>query len=165
MSKPETHGHDYVRQVLSTTIELTTDTSSNTFLAGAIQFVIVAQVPQRFVTVNSVSPLSAAARLLSFGAMIPIGSVIGSAFMGGKLRIAPCYIVLAGAILELIGVALLSQISTAPEIDSSQYGFQVLAGLGTGMINAALIILTPYLMEKRDLGKQHRFEHICLFWY
>lgn len=74
--------------------------------------------------------------------------------MGGKLRIAPCYIVLAGAILELIGVALLSQISTAPEIDSSQYGFQVLAGLGTGMINAALIILTPYLMEKRDLGKK-----------
>jgi dipeptide/tripeptide permease len=124
----------------------------NTFLAGTIQFVCIVQIPQRFVTVNDVSPLSAAVRLLAFGAMIPIGSVIAGGLMG-KGRVPPCWVVMAGAILEIIGIVLLSRISTSPEIDTSQYGFQVIAGLGTGMINAALIILVPYIMEKRDLGE------------
>jgi dipeptide/tripeptide permease len=130
--------------------------SRNTFLAGAVQFVCIAQIPQRFVTVNNVSPLSAAVRLLSFGAMIPIGSMMGGALMG-KPRVSPCAVVLAGAVLEIIGVVLLSRISTSPQIDGTQYGFQVLAGLGTGMINSGLIILVPYIMEKRDFGKKYHF--------
>jgi dipeptide/tripeptide permease len=105
-----------------------------------------------------VSPLSAAVRLLSFGAMIPIGSAIAGSLIG-KGRIPPCWVVMAGAILEIIGIVLLSRISTSPKIDSTQYGFQVLAGLGTGMINAGLIILVPYIMEKRDLGEQLRPGH------
>jgi drug/metabolite transporter (DMT)-like permease len=94
--------------------------------------------------------------------MIPIGSALAGALMG-KPRIPPCGVVLAGAILEIIGVVLLSRISTSPHIDSTQYGFQVLAGLGTGMINAALIILVPYIMEKRDLGKKTNLLYsVCL---
>jgi hypothetical protein len=114
--------------------------------------VCIAQIPQRFVTVNDVSPLSAAIRLLTFGAFIPIGSTLAGALMG-KGRLPPCYVVLAGAILEIIGVVLLSRIDTSVHVDNAQYGFQVIAGLGTGMINAALILLIPYIMEKRDLGK------------
>jgi dipeptide/tripeptide permease len=87
--------------------------------------------------------------------MIPIGSMIGGALMG-KPRVSPCAVVLAGAILEIIGVVLLSRVSTSPQIDGAQYGYQVLAGLGTGMINSGLIILVPYTMEKRDLGKEYR---------
>jgi hypothetical protein len=85
--------------------------------------------------------------------MIPIGSVIAGALMG-KGRVPPCWVVMAGAVLEIIGITLLSRISTSTEIDRSQYGFQVLAGIGTGFINAGLIILVPYIMEKRDLGEQ-----------
>jgi hypothetical protein len=125
----------------------------NTFLAGTVQFVCIAQIPQRFVTVNDVSPLSAAIRLLTFGAFIPLGSTLAGALMG-KGRLPPCYVVLAGAVLEIIGVVLLSRIDTSIHVDNAQYGFQVIAGLGTGMINAALILLIPYIMEKRDLGKQ-----------
>jgi hypothetical protein len=124
----------------------------NTFLAGTVQFVCIAQIPQRFVTVNNVSPLSAAIRLLTFGAFIPIGSTLAGALMG-KGKLPPCYVVLAGAILEIIGVVLLSRIDTSIHVDNAQYGYQVIAGLGTGMINAALILLIPYIMEKRDLGK------------
>lgn len=125
----------------------------NTFLAGTVQFVLIAQIPQRFVTVNDVSPLSAAIKLLTFGAMIPMGTIIGGALMG-KPRAPACAVVLAGSVLEIIGVVLLSRISTLPRIDGAQYGFQILAGLGTGMVNAGLIILVPYIMEKRDLGKK-----------
>lgn len=72
----------------------------------------------------------------------------------GKPKIPPMWLVLAGAILEIIGVVLLSRISTGHGIDGAQYGYQIIAGFGTGMINAGLIILVPYIMEKRDLGKE-----------
>jgi len=72
----------------------------------------------------------------------------------GKPRVPPCGVVLAGAVLEIIGVVLLSRISTSNQIDTTQYGFQVLAGLGTGMVNASLIILVPYIMETKDLCKR-----------
>jgi hypothetical protein len=117
-----------------------------------VQFICIVQIPQRFVTVNDVSELSASLRLLSFGAMIPVGSAVAGALMG-KPRIPPIWTILIGAIMEIVGVVLLSRISTSPEIDTAQYGFQVLAGFGNGMINASLIILIPYIMEKRDLGE------------
>src|SRR5438552_214332 len=113
-------------------------------------FVCVAQIPQRFVTVNGLSPLSAAVRLLTFGAFVPVGSGLAGALMG-KPRIPPCWIVLTGAILEIIGIIFLSRIDTSPHIDKSQYAFQVLAGTGIGFVNAGLVILVPYAMEKRDL--------------
>jgi hypothetical protein len=124
----------------------------NTFLAGAVQLVLIAQVPQRFITVNDISPFDAAVKLLSFGALIPIGSIVAGALMG-RSSIPPIWLVLAGAMLEIIGVGLLSRITTTQAIDHAQYGYQALAGFGTGMINAALILLVPYIMEKRDLGK------------
>lgn len=79
----------------------------------------------------------------------------------GKLKVPPCWILLGGAVLEIVGVTLLSQISTSPTIDGSQYGFQVIAGLGTGMVNAAILILVPYIVEKQDLGE---CSHQCLYW-
>jgi hypothetical protein len=119
---------------------------------------VIAQIPQRFVTVNDLTPLSAAVRLLSFGAIIPFGSAVAGAFMG-KLKVPPCWILLGGAVLEIVGVALLSQISTSTKIDGAQYGFQVIAGIGTGMVNAALLILVPYIIEKQDLGEH--FHRLC----
>jgi drug/metabolite transporter (DMT)-like permease len=81
----------------------------------------------------------------------------------GKPKVPPIWLVLAGVILEIIGVVLLSRISTSRAIDSAQYGYQIIAGFGTGMINAGLIILVPYIMEKRDLGKNlHLINHFVL---
>jgi dipeptide/tripeptide permease len=119
-------------------------------------FVCIAQIPQRFVTVNGLSPLSAAVRLLTYGAFVPFGSGLAGALMG-KPRIPPCWIVLAGSVMEVIGIVLLSRLDTSSHIDSTQYAFQIIAGTGTGLVNAGLIILVPYAMEKRDLGMKHPF--------
>jgi hypothetical protein len=121
-----------------------------------VQLVLVAQVPQRFITVNDLSPLDAAVRLLTFGAFIPIGGVVAAAFM--KKGVPPMWLVLVGAIMEIIGIVLLSRIGTTEAIDNGQYGYQFLAGLGTGIINSSLVILVPYIMEKRDLGKNMPFK-------
>jgi len=122
----------------------------NTFLAGAVQLVLVAQVPQRFITVNDLSPLDAAVRLLTFGAIIPIGGVIAATFV--KKGVPPMRLVLFGAIIEIIGIVLLSRISTTEAIDKSQYGYLFMAGLGSGIIINCLVMLVPYIMEKRDLA-------------
>jgi len=125
-------------------------------------FVCIAQIPQRFITVNGLSPLAAAARLLTYGAFVPFGSGIAGAMMG-KPRIPPCWIILGGSLMEILGIALLSQIDTSSHIDASQYAFQIIAGTGTGLVNSGLILLVPYAMDKRDLGKLFTtFTHACV---
>jgi hypothetical protein len=89
----------------------------------------------------------------------------------GKPKVPPIYTVLVGAILEVIGIVLLSRISTTEAVDRAQYGYQFLAGFGTGMLNAGLVILVPYIMEKRDLGKSKPFHYegrkliFCSCWF
>jgi hypothetical protein len=125
-------------------------------------FVCIAQIPQRYITVNGLSPLAAAVRLLTYGAFVPFGSGIAGAMMG-KPRIPPCWIILAGSLMEILGIALLAQIGTSSHIDASQYAFQIIAGTGTGLVNSGLIMLVPYAMEKRDLGELYatsQHEHV-----
>jgi hypothetical protein len=46
----------------------------NTFLAGCVQFVCLVQVPQRFITVNGLSPIAAGIRLIPFEVFAPVGA-------------------------------------------------------------------------------------------
>jgi len=57
--------------------------------------------------------------------------------------------------MEVLGITLLAWIDTSSHIDASQYAYQIIAGTGTGLVNSGLIMLVPYAMEKRDLGKLH----------
>lgn len=102
-------------------------------------------------TVNGLSPLAAAVRLLSFGAFVPTGSAVAGALMG-RPKIPPCWIVLFGSILQLFGTIFLSRIGTSYQVEATQYGCQILIGTGVGFVNAGLILLVPYAMQKRDLG-------------
>lgn len=104
-------------------------------------------------TVNGVSAFQAGVKLLPFGLFVPAGSSLAAILMG-RARIRAEYILLAGGIFELVGTILLSKSSAGLQIPRGQYGFQVLTGTGVGFFNAALILLVPYVVEKRDLGKK-----------
>ena len=112
---------------------------------------MVVQIPQRFIAVHGLSPFSAAIRLMSFGVFVPVSSAVAAVLMG-RLKIPPCWIVLFGSILQVAGTVLLAQLDDYHEIRPSQYGFQIIAGTGVGFVNAALTLLVPYVMDKRDLG-------------
>lgn len=127
-------------------------TYRNTYFTGTIFTVCIVQIPQRFITVNGISPFQAGVRLLPFGVLVPIISTLAAMLM--KKMVAPIYILVAGGILEVIGIICLSMISTSPEISASQYGFQILIGSGVGCFNAALILMVPFVMESRDLGNR-----------
>lgn len=128
----------------------------DSFFTGCVLMATIVQIPQRLTTVNGSSPLAAGTRMLPFAALIPAGSTIG-AIMMGRMKIPPFYLVMLSVVLEIAGVVGLSQASTSFHIHPSQYGFQILVGLGCGISNVALGMLVPYVVDNKDLGKLKRF--------
>ncbi|RDL32028.1 uncharacterized protein BP5553_09430 [Venustampulla echinocandica] len=124
----------------------------NTFFAGTILTVLTIQLPQRFQTVNGNSALIAGVRLISFGLLAPASSAI-SATIIGKTTIPPIWHILLGSFLEIVGTVGLSKTPTTYAIAPQQYVFQVITGVGVGFCNAALMLLVPNVVEKRDLGE------------
>lgn len=129
-----------------------TNTRSNAWLSGMAMVVTVVQIPQRYMLVNHLSPINAGMRLLPFVAVIAFTSVFIAIFVS-KAKIPAVYALILGAFIQVSGIAGLSQTSVSPPIEASQYGFQVLADAGVGTYKIILILLTPYVVDKRDLGE------------
>lgn len=117
--------------------------------------ICLVQIPQRFMTVNALSSLDAALRLLALGAFVPSGSMFAALLMG-RIKIPPCFVVLAGAVLQVVGAILLSRIPSDLQIRREQYGYQAILGLGIGFVACGLIMLVPFVMEQQDLGTLNR---------
>ncbi|KAF2108387.1 major facilitator superfamily domain-containing protein [Lophiotrema nucula] len=123
----------------------------NTYLVGNVMSVCLVQIPQRYITVNGLSSFNAAIRLLAFGAFIPLGSIFAAALIG-RLRVPPCFIILLGAVMQIVGTLLLSRVSTSYRLERAPLGYQVLLGTGIGLATAAMVLLVPYVMEQKDLA-------------
>ncbi|ROW13544.1 hypothetical protein VPNG_04491 [Cytospora leucostoma] len=118
-------------------------------LLGGPMSVMNFQLPQRFQLVNGLSSLDAGVRLLPFGAAFPVGSV-GSANIASKLRVPGVYLVLVGAVLQVIGYALLSTLDGSTTIQPAIYGYQILCGVGSGISYQVLYLLVPFTSDKVD---------------
>lgn len=121
----------------------------NCFVAGAPFTMVIIAIPQRFQVVNENSSITAGLRLLPFAVATPLGSGLSS-LAAGRLKIPPIYILLAGAILQTVGYAFLSTIPTSGGVWPGQYGYDVIAALGTGANIAILYLVTPFTVEERD---------------
>ena len=113
--------------------------------------IAIVQIPSRFQAVNSLSPLQAGIRLLPYAVLNPFGSVLAP-FIAKRFKVPPVYIVFFGAVIQVAGTALLSITPTSTDIPGQIYGYEAVAGLGTGINLACLIIMTPFAVEKRDKG-------------
>lgn len=124
------------------------------FLSGIPYNIIVIDIPQRLQTVHGISPLGAGVRLIPFNFMIALGCILINVF-AMKTRIAPIYLVFAGSIIQLVGIALLSTLSStnimAPA-PSVIYGWEILSGFGIGMVWGMLLVIPPHVVERRDLA-------------
>lgn len=81
--------------------------------------------------------------------------VAGSGLTGvllGRLKFQPELVIGAGAALQVLGAALLARIPNEYHIHAPQYAYQILIGLGLGLVMPTLIYMLPYTMDKRDLG-------------
>ncbi|KAI4166361.1 MAG: hypothetical protein LQ342_000251 [Letrouitia transgressa] len=122
---------------------------NNTFLVGTSFTVPVIELPLRFQNVYNFSPFKAGLGLLPFAFTTAIGSTVASV-AASKSRIPLIYILTAGTALQVIGFVLLSLVPTSEDVYHPQYGFQVIAALGVGANAGILILMTPFIVEKRD---------------
>ncbi|RYP49219.1 hypothetical protein DL768_005036 [Monosporascus sp. mg162] len=84
-------------------------------LLGGPLTVAAFQLPQRFQLINGLSSLDAGVRLVPFGGAVPVGTIT-SANVAGKLRVPAIYITIAGALLQVVGFALLGTLQVSLEI-------------------------------------------------
>ena len=123
-------------------------------LSGIPYNIIIIDIPQRLQTVNGISPLGAGVRLIPFNFMIALGCIVINVF-AMRTRIAPIYLVFAGSIIELIGLSLLSTLSSTNIMAPAQsviYGWEILSGFGIGMVWGMLLVIPPHVVEHRDLA-------------
>ena len=126
----------------------------NAFFAGFPFTSLVVNIPQRFQAVNGTSPSRAGISLLPLLLMTPFASGLSAYLVSNqKLRVPPLYLVLLGSCLQLIGVGLDSSISTDVEdgIQKVQYAYEVLMGLGFGLLLSSLLTFIPLVVEKKDM--------------
>lgn len=112
----------------------------------------VYQLPQRFQLVNGLSGLDAGVRLIPFTLASPLGTGF-AASVAGRLKIAPIWIIITGAVLQVIGFSLLGTLPRTLELLPRTYGFEIIAGFGCGMNLALLFVIIPSIVDGRDKGK------------
>lgn len=116
-------------------------------------------LPQRYQIVNGLGAIDAGIRLTPFNALISFSSVLVSGILA-QTRIAPVYLIAAGSVLQLAGLVPMAYLSDDGNLESSLYGFQVLAGLGVGIAFGVAVLLPPVLVERRDLCKHFQKQYV-----
>lgn len=111
-------------------------------------------LPQRSQAVSGTSPLVAGIRLLPYTFGAALGAVFSN-ILGAKRRVAVIYIMFSAALLQLVGLVLLSTLPTARDFPAKGYAFETVAGFGMGITFGILMLATPFVANPRDLGKFH----------
>lgn len=126
--------------------------TSGIILQGGPLTVTNLQLPQRFQLVGGLSSLDAGVRLIPFGVGLSAGTIL-SATVAKRSKIPAIYCVMLGAILQIVGYALLATSGSFIAIPPAVYAYQVIAGLGCGISFQTLILNIPLVAEKRDHGQ------------
>jgi hypothetical protein len=119
------------------------------FLTGMPFTVAVIQIPLRFQAVGNFSPLQAGIRLLPYAILNPVGSIMAP-WIAKRFQIPPIFIMLFGASIQIVGTALMSTTPTTKHVTAAYYVYEGIAGLGTGLNLACLIVMTPFAADKKD---------------
>lgn len=118
------------------------------------------QLPQRFQVINGTSSFDAGIRILPFSGASAVATVVSGKLVS-KLKVPSIYIIVVGAIFQVIGYAFLGTLQPSQSIPKKIYGFQVIAGVGCAFSYSNLMMLVAFVVEKRDaavtLGAMNQF--------
>ncbi|KAJ2971514.1 hypothetical protein NUW58_g9397 [Xylaria curta] len=121
----------------------------NALFLGAPWFCAAFQLPQRLQIVNSLSPLDAGVRFIPFTLAAPLGTAFAP-IVAKMAKIPPIYLVLLAAILQVVGLALISTLPNTREVIPAQYGYEIIAGFGCGINITLLLLMAPFSVQERD---------------
>ncbi|CAG7922339.1 unnamed protein product [Penicillium olsonii] len=119
------------------------------FTTGLPMTVCVITIPQRFQIVNGSSPVGSGVKLLSF-ALSCLTGIIACSVLAGRLKMPFAYIALIGLVIQVTGLFLFSEIASTTELWLGQFGYLVLAGLGTGLGVSAYYMATSLVVDMED---------------
>ena len=124
---------------------------SNAFFTGFPFTSIVVNIPQRFQAVNAASPTRAGLLLLPLLLLSPFASGL-SGYLGTNFKVPPVYLVIVGSFLQLLGVGLMCSLSSTSLVEQKQqYAYEVIMGLGFGLVLTSLLGLIPLVVSKKDM--------------
>ncbi|KAI9658931.1 MAG: hypothetical protein M1821_001891 [Bathelium mastoideum] len=118
-------------------------------ISGAPFTIIAVDLPLRFQSVNAASPLGAGIKLIPFAVLIPAGAGVASVLMG-RAKVPPIYLTFVGSIIQVVGFTLWSMTPADTTIKTAFYGYEAMAGFGVGIPYATVIVMMPFVVEKRD---------------
>jgi MFS family permease len=95
--------------------------------------------------------------LIPFNLFISVGAVLSN-IISGKLKLLPIYVCWLGALLETVGIGLMITLPTDTHSPALLYFFEILAGIGIGLLSGISIAMPPYILDKSDQGNTPVFE-------
>ena len=84
--------------------------------------------------------------------MVPIGAILGAG-LAEKLKVKPTYALIGGTVFQIIGAICFTLMKFSTEIQPSQYVYQIIFGLGSGISNTVSITAIPSIVAAPDVGK------------
>ncbi|KUL85486.1 hypothetical protein ZTR_06792 [Talaromyces verruculosus] len=122
------------------------------FCVGVCFYASIVLLPQRFQTVNGLSPMSAGIHLLPFTIASPVFSIL-CGFVLEKAQRTAAYLVGIGAALIVVGIALLGSLPTNIDtVVAAVYGYEIILAAGTGFIMPPLVFMLKVEFDDDDLA-------------
>ncbi|KAF1835914.1 MFS general substrate transporter [Decorospora gaudefroyi] len=121
----------------------------SSLLNGLPFYIFVISIPQRFETVNGLTPIQTGIKLLPYTLVAAFGAVFANG-IAATGKIAPIYIMFFFSALGTVGAGCMTTIPSVLEITPAIYGYQVLAGLGIGGTYGMAILYVGHVVERRD---------------
>lgn len=120
-------------------------------LSGVSYVTLVIELPVRFMTINGKSGLEAGIYILPFTLGMGFASAMSGVFTA-KGRVPLLVVLSAATALQLLGAGLLYSVPITTALPARIYGYQLLAGLGTGLSLTTILTSVPSMVEREVLG-------------
>lgn len=120
------------------------------FFTGIAYLTMVIDLPQKFQVVNGDSAFKAGYRLLALMMSFSLAAIVSS-ILTEKKRVPPMYTLFAAASLQILGLALMTTLSTTSHaFPPAQYGYEILMGFGFGLSISTLIMSIHLVATQHD---------------
>jgi hypothetical protein len=112
--------------------------------------------------VNGYSLVKAGLTLLALLLSSPFATAVAGV-LSSSCKVPPIYLILSGAVLQTIGMGLTINLPpTGGTFAKEQYAYEVVMGLGFGLILATVLTLAQLVCDEKYFGIYHIFRRRCL---
>ncbi|PYH93320.1 hypothetical protein BO71DRAFT_441811 [Aspergillus ellipticus CBS 707.79] len=121
------------------------------FSSGVLLYVAIIEIPQRFQIVNGLSAECSGILLLPMTLVTPFSATAAGIIAGKKPRRSEC-LTLVGTTFSLVGTVLMGLLPTGYSVPEEQYAYQVILGVGLGLIMPSVFMILRLGISQERLG-------------